>query len=64
MARTKGSKNLNPPRVPHTLNLTTEGKIEFLATLIIERIEEDLSQDGQLLKRIEREYAAELPAAS
>jgi len=43
MARTVGSKNQKVAIVPHTVELSTEGKIEFLATLIAERINEDLA---------------------
>jgi hypothetical protein len=60
MARTVGSKNQKPAIVPHTVELSTEGKIEFLATLIADRINEDLADGQKLLKRIEGHYAAEL----
>lgn len=60
MARTVGSKNQKPAIVPHTVVLTTERKIDFLATLIADRIDEDLADGQKLLKRIEGQYAAEL----
>lgn len=60
MARTVGSKNQKAAIVPHTVELSTEGKIEFLATLIAERINKDLADGQKLLKRIEGHYAAEL----
>jgi hypothetical protein len=60
MARTEGSKNQKTPIVPRTVKLSTEGKIEFLAALIAERINEDLVDNQKLLKRIEGHYAAEL----
>ena len=58
MARTVGSKNHKPAIVPHTVELSTKGKIEFLATLIADRINEDLADGQKLLKRIERHYTA------
>lgn len=63
MARTKGSKNKNQPRIPHTVLLTTEQKVEFLALLIIEQIDEDLLDKQRLLKRIEANHVPRTPAA-
>jgi hypothetical protein len=60
MARTVGSKNQKPAIVPHTVELSTEEKIEFLATLIVDRINEDLADGQKLLKRIEGHHATEL----
>lgn len=60
MARTVGSKNKKPTIVPHTVALSTEEKIMFLATLIVERINEDLAEGRHLLKRIEGNHATEL----
>jgi hypothetical protein len=60
MARTTGSKNQIQPKPPHTVELSTEGKIEFLATLIVERITEDLADGQKILTTIEGHYAAEL----
>lgn len=64
MARTAGSKNRTPSKAPHTFELSTEGKIEFLAVLIVERIAEDLADGQKLLKSIEEQYAAELRTSS
>lgn len=60
MVRTVGSKDKKAAIVPHTIELSTEGKIEFLATLIADRINEDLADGQKLLKSIEGHYAAEL----
>lgn len=52
MSRTKGSKNKNPVAVPDTVNFTTEQRLEFIATLIVERMLEDISSGQPLLKQI------------
>jgi hypothetical protein len=64
MSRTVGSKNQKPAIVPHTVELSTEEKIEFLATLIVERISEDLADGQKLLKRIEVNRDEELRASA
>ena len=64
MARTVGSKDKKPAIVPHTIELSTEGKIEFLAALIADRINEDLADGQKLLKSIEGHYATELRATT
>lgn len=64
MARSVGSKNVKPPIIPHTVELSTEAKIEFLAALIADRINEDLADGQKLLKHIEGHYAAELRTTS
>lgn len=49
---------------PHTIEMTTEERVEFLANLIVERIMTD-QQDGQvILKRIERHHATLPPVAA
>lgn len=52
MARTKGSVNKEPQRVPETIQLTNEQRLEFLANLITDRILEDQNKGQQLLRRI------------
>ncbi len=53
MARPKGSKNTKQAPSPTTLKLSMEARIEFLANLIVDRIEQD-QKDGQtLLKKLE-----------
>ncbi|MBN9397925.1 hypothetical protein BGO17_00680 [Candidatus Saccharibacteria bacterium 49-20] len=52
MSRPKGSKNVNPPAVPDTVNFTTEERLTFIATLIVERIIEDIKNEQPLLKKI------------
>ena len=63
MGRKAGSKNLIAPRPPHTVELTTDEKIEFLAALMIDRISADMANGQELLKRIEGEYATKLPTS-
>lgn len=38
MARTKGAKNKESTRLPSTMMLSTEERIEFLATILVDRI--------------------------
>jgi hypothetical protein len=52
MARTKGSTNKEPQRVPETVQLTTEQRLEFLANLITDRILEDQNKGQHLLRNI------------
>lgn len=54
MGRTKGSKNKNSP-VPHTISMTTQERIEFLANVIVDAIQEDLRNGQPLLKKIKAE---------
>lgn len=63
MGRRKGSINQKPQRVPETVLLTTEQRIEFLANLIVDRIAQDQAAGRKLLKRIERTYAARTTTA-
>ncbi len=52
MSRRKGSKNKNPVAVPDTVHFTTEQRLEFIATLIVERMLEDISSGKPLLNQI------------
>lgn len=52
MGRRKGSKNKKPTIDPLHTAMTAEERLEFLASLIIERIEEDQSSGRKLLKKI------------
>lgn len=54
MPRLKGSKNKNSS-MPHTVNMTTQERIEFLANVIIDAIQEDLKNGQPLLKKIKAE---------
>jgi hypothetical protein len=38
MARTKGSKNKNPPITPASLSLTLEERIQLISNLIVDTI--------------------------
>ena len=53
MGRTKGSKNKKPVVDPLHTVMTIEERLEFLASLIIERIEEDQVSGRKLLEKIE-----------
>lgn len=65
MGRTKGSQNKEPQKAPHTVDLTTEQKLEFLANLIVDRIEADQRNGQELLKSIEgSKNAVGIPAAA
>jgi len=48
---------------PDTILFTTEERIEFIARLIVERINEDENNDFELLKKIEAEYGSKKTAA-
>jgi len=52
MARTKGSTNKNPPAAPDSFEYTTEERLEFIASLIVDRVLEDVEADQPLLKAI------------
>ena len=52
MGRTKGSKNKKPTIDPLHTVMTTEERLDFLARLIVERIEEDQTSGRKLLERI------------
>jgi hypothetical protein len=54
MPRPKGSKNKNSS-VPHTINMTTQERIEFLANVIVDAIQEDQKNSQPLLKKIKAE---------
>lgn len=60
MGRTKGSKNKKPSIDPLHTVMTNEERIEFLASLIVERIEEDQVNGRKLLEKIEVQYEQEL----
>ncbi len=52
MGRRKGSKNKKPTIDPLHTVMTTEERLDFLARLIVERIEEDQTSGRKLLERI------------
>ena len=52
MGRTKGSKNKKPTIDPLHTVMTTEERLDFLARLIVERIEEYQTSGRKLLERI------------
>ena len=52
MGRRKGSKNKKPTIDPLHTVMTTEERLDFLARLIVERIEEDQTSSSKLLERI------------
>ena len=54
MPRPKGSKN-KTSSVPHTINMTIQERIEFLANVIVDRIIEDRKNGQPLLKKIKAE---------
>jgi len=64
MGRAKGSRNKELLKAPHTVELTTEQKLEFLANLIVDRIEADQGSDQTLLKSIEGSNVAGIPATA
>jgi hypothetical protein len=49
MARTKGAKNKESTKLPSTMTLSTEERIEFLATILVDRIM-DAQTNGSLLR--------------
>ena len=52
MGRRKGSKNKKPTIYPLHTVMTTEERLDFLARLMVERIEEDQTSGRKLLERI------------
>ena len=52
MGRRKGSKNKKPTIDPLHTVMTSEERLDFLARLIVERIEEDQTSSRKLLERI------------
>lgn len=52
MGRRKGSKNKKPTIDPLHTVMTAEERLDFLARLIVERIEEDQTSGRKLLERI------------
>ncbi len=52
MGRRKGSKNKNPTIDPLHTVMTTEERLEFIARLIVERIEKDQVDGRTLLEQI------------
>lgn len=52
MGRRKGSKNKKPTIDPLHTVMTTEERLDFIARLIVERIEEDQTSGRKLLERI------------
>jgi len=53
MGRTKGSVNKQPKPLPDTAYLIAEQRVDFLANVIIERIQQDLKSGGKLLKKLQ-----------
>lgn len=53
MARTKGSKNKNPPALVHTLNLSLEERIQCLAILIADAINSQQSTATDIAEEFE-----------
>ncbi|AKM79878.1 TPA: hypothetical protein DDX46_00945 [Candidatus Saccharibacteria bacterium] len=52
MGRRKGSKNKKPTIDPLHTVMTSEERLDFLARLIVEHIEEDQTSGRKLLERI------------
>lgn len=52
MEKTIDKSNKNIQKIPYTVELTTEQKLEFLANLIVDRITEDQNKGRKLLKQI------------
>jgi hypothetical protein len=57
MARLKGSTNKHISSQPVTIALSTEGRLEFLANIIVDRIIDDQNSGQALLKSIKSDYA-------
>lgn len=57
MSRPLGSRNIHSLGAPDTVCLTAEERIEFLASLIVDRIVEDQANGQTLFKNIEVAYA-------
>ncbi len=58
MTRTKGAKNKNTDALPHYAKLPVEERLQFLATLIVDRIQSDQQSGSKLLKQAERQKDA------
>ncbi len=54
MGRKKGSLNKQPKSLPDTAYLATQQRVEFLANIIIERIQQDQKNGGRLLKKLQK----------
>ena len=52
MGRTKGAKNTKPVIDPLHTVMTSEERLDFLARLMVERIEEDQVSGRELLEKI------------
>lgn len=52
MGRRKGSKNKKPTIDPLHTVMTSEERLEFIASLIVDRIEEDQESGRKLLEKI------------
>ena len=52
MGRTKGAKNKKPAIDPLHTVMTNEERLDFLARLMVERIEEDQINGRELLEKI------------
>jgi hypothetical protein len=58
MGRTKGSKNKDSMARPDTSELSVDERLQLVANLIIDQIQEDQKNERKLLKQIEREEKA------
>lgn len=59
MGRIKGSTNKTARKVPHTVDFTTEQKLEFIASLIVDRIVEDENNGYAIIKRLKGKDATD-----
>jgi hypothetical protein len=57
MARLKGSTNKHISSQPTTIALSTEGRLEFLANIIVDRIMDDQKSGQTLLKSMRGKHA-------
>ena len=60
MGRTKGAKNKKPTINPLHTVMTIEERLDFLARLMVERIEEDQTSGYELLEKIGAQDEQEL----
>lgn len=56
MGRPKGSKNKTQKTAPHTVAYSTAEKLEFIATVIVDKIIHDQEAGSALLKRVKNGY--------
>jgi len=58
MGKVKGSKNKQSGKPPETLLFDPGQRVELLAAIIVERIQQDQKAGGVLLKKIRQTYHA------